>query len=114
MNSAKRTFNPLLSRSFRYSQTENADLIYYCDWGATIQPDTIASSTWVVEDGSVTITNEAATDYITSAMITGDVGESTIVNKIVMASGQTDERIIKLKIVSNDVPFLDGDYGCWL
>lgn len=111
MNVAKRTFNPLLGRTFRYSQAENADLEYVGNWGVAVQPETVESSTWTVERGSVTISDEAFTGSATSAKITGEPGESTIVNKVVLSSGETDERIILLKITDNDIPFIDRDYG---
>lgn len=111
MNVSKRTFNPLLASSFRYSQSEDADLTYSGNWGPTIQTATITTSTWTVEDGSVTISNESNTDSTTSATITGEVGESIITNKVVLSDGQTDERKILLKIKANDIPSINDDYG---
>lgn len=111
MNVSKRTFNPLLAKSFRFSQSENADLIYQGGWAATIQPGTISDSTWTVESGSVTITNKSNTTTTTTAQIAGEVGESIIVNKVTLADGQADERKILLKITANDTPVINDDYG---
>jgi hypothetical protein len=111
VNIAKRTFNPLLSPTFRHSQAENAELRYTGNWGATIQPDTISSSTWVVERGDAVVSDEAFTDGNTSAVISGPAGESIIVNKIVSSSGEVDERILLLKITANYGPFANRGYG---
>lgn len=111
MNSSKRTFNPLQASSFRYSQLEDADLSYHGNWGHVIQPDTVSSSTWSVESGSATISNESFTDTLTTATITGPVGESIIVNTITTDTGQVDQRIINLKITAKDKPFINRDYG---
>lgn len=111
MNSSKRTFNPLQDYHFRYEQLEDANLAYSGNWGHAIQPDTIATSTWSVEDGSATISNENNTTTTTSATITGPVGESIIVNTITTSGGQTDQRIINLKIAAKDMPFINDDYG---
>jgi hypothetical protein len=111
MNSSKRTFNALQASHFRYSQLEDADLSYHGNWGHVIQPDTVSSSTWTVESGSATISNESLTDGLTAATITGHVGESIIVNTITTVAGYVDQRIINLKITAKNVPFINNDYG---
>lgn len=115
MNISERTFNPLLGRTFRYEQSENADLKYQGNWGPVVHPLTVSSSTWTVEEGTVTISNESLSGNTTSAEFTGSVGESTIVNKVTLSDGQVDERIIKLKIADNSTPYIQNDYtdpGC--
>jgi hypothetical protein len=111
MNISERTFNPLLAGSFRYQQSENSDLKYNGNWGPLIQPANVSTSTWTIEDGSVTLSNEALSGNKTSVLITGSVGEATIVNKVVLDDGQTEERTIKLKIIDNSIPRINYDYG---
>jgi|GEM_PF-3878333 hypothetical protein len=111
MNIVKRTFNPLLAKIFRFSQSENALLKYSGNWKPAIGALTISTSAWTVEDGTVTLSSEANSAGITSVHITGSVGESTITNKVTLSDGQIDERIIKLKIIDNDIPSIDDDYG---
>ena len=111
MNNSKRTFNPLLGKTFRYAQSENAELKYQGNWGPQIQTLTIASSEWVVEYGSAVLASEAATTTVTSVIISGNAGESKIINKVTLSDGQVDERAIMLKIRSNNDPYLNSDYG---
>ncbi len=112
MNIAKRTINALLGRrTFRFEQTENAKLKYQVNWKPLIQALTISASVWTVEDGSVTLSSETNVSGITAVVITGSVGESTISNKVTLSDGQIDERIIKLKIIDNDIPVYESDYG---
>lgn len=111
MNNKKRTFNPILSDSTRFPQSEDSDLIYVGNWSAVVQGLTIATSEWTVESGSVTITNESNTTTTTTAQITGDPGESIIVNKVTLSDGQVDEHKVLLKIKANDTPVINNDYG---
>lgn len=101
MNIVKRTFNPLLGRSFRYEQPESAKLMYHGNWGVAIQPGKIISSAWEAEAGDVVFTDEAFTDGKTSVMISGRIGEAVIVNRVVLESGEVDERVLKLHIASD-------------
>ena len=110
MNNTKRTFNALLGHVFRFSQAEGSDLEYTGNWGPALHPETIISSTWLVVDGSATISNQASTDTTTSATITGPPCESTIVNTVVTSGGQTDQRTVNLKIKSNDKYYMNEDY----
>lgn len=110
MNNSKRTFNPLLAKSFRFSQSENSGLKYVGNWGVAIQPLTIASSEWVIETGNAAIASELNTTTTTSVILSGVTGESSIINKVILSDGQTDERKILLKICSNNEPQLDDDY----
>ena len=103
MNISKRTFNALKGRAFRYEQTESAQLKYYGNWGAAIQPAKIISSAWEAECGDVVFTDSEFTDGKTSVMISGKKGETVIVNRIVLDSGEIDERVLKLRI--------DNEYG---
>lgn len=103
MNNTKRTFNPLLGRSFRYEQPESAKLMYHGNWGVAIQPGKIVSSAWEAERGDVVFSDESFTDTATSAMVSGRIGEAVIVNRVVLESGEIDERVLMLRI--------DSDYG---
>jgi hypothetical protein len=102
MNIAKRTINSLMQRSGRFIQSENSNLKYQVDYVAQLGSDTIATSTWTVESGSLTVTGGAESDNITSAVVSGSTGESRLVNKITTTtSGETIERIFRIKITDN-------------
>lgn len=112
MNKVKRQFEPLLSRSFRFQQSENAELVYTGNWGPVIQDETLAASAWTVERGDAVLSDEAFTaDGVTSVTVSGIPGESTIVNKVTLSNGEIDERILQVRITDNDVPRYDNDYG---
>lgn len=104
----------MLGQSFRYEQSENSQLKYQGNWGPAIQPETISSSTWVVEEGDAVLASESNTDYVTEVLVSGQPGESTIVNRVVTSGGQTEERIIKLRVNDNTIPRINRDYdqGC--
>jgi len=110
MNITKRTFNPLLGRIFRFVQSENSSLKYEGNWGPAVA-QTVSASSWTVEEGDATLSSEALVSQTTSVIITGTPGENIIVNKVTLADGQIEERILKLKITDNDLPDYDTDYG---
>ena len=113
MNNSKRTFNPLLGKIFNYQQSENASLKYQGNWGHVIN-QALSDSTWTVESGDAVLSGASfvtSGSGTTAVNISGTPGRSVIVNKITMADGQIDERTIKLKIVDNDIPVYNYDYG---
>ncbi len=85
----------------RAEQTENAANTYTVNWSAQLGTDTISTSTWTSEDSGVTIANEANDTLTASCRLSGDIGRYRIVNKIVTAAGDTDERYIELTIKDN-------------
>lgn len=111
MNITSREINALQKRREVFKQSENADLDYVVNWSAVLDTDTISTSSWS-STPSLTISNETNTNKKPSAIITGNVGEYIVVNKIVTAAGITDERKFRLFIQDNEYP-LDAveDYG---
>ncbi len=90
-------------------QTENAAKTYTVNWSAQLGSDTISTSTWTTEDSAVTIANESNTTTSASCRLSGDVGRYRVVNKIVTAAGDTDERYIDLTVKDNTRIYRD-DY----
>jgi hypothetical protein len=112
MNVSKRTFNPLLSKLFRYEQAENTELKYRGNWGPIARGETVSSSTWEVESGNATLSSESVEtgNKITSVIITGSAGESKIINTVTFSDGQVDSREILLRINSDSDGTLINDY----
>lgn len=97
MNPLKRTVNPLLGRIYTYKQADNTSLKYQVNWGATIQPATVVTSTWTVDSGTAVLSSESFTDTGTSVVVTIDDDVANLItNKITMSDNQIDERSIKL------------------
>lgn len=75
-----------------------AILDYPIDWSAWLDGDTIATSTWVAEDG---ITIDSDTNTATTAVVWlsgGTLGMTyRITNHIVTAGGREDDRTITVK-----------------
>lgn len=92
-------------------QHENAAKTYTINWAAQLAGDTIATSTWSSEDSGVTIANEVNTTLIASCRISGSIGRYRIVNKIVTAAGDTDERYLDISIRDNTQIFTDDYWG---
>jgi hypothetical protein len=111
MNLIKRTINALIQRSGRFQQSENSNLKYQVNYQPILGASgTISTSTWTTESGSLTLTNEASADGITSVLVTGSIGEHRLVNKIVTGDGETYERIFRIKITDNDGDLPTTDY----
>ena len=112
MNITKRTFNPLLGRRFRYDQPEDAELKYQGNWG--VLGLTVSTSEWEKLQGDAVLSGDALASNVTSVTISGEPGDSIIVNKVTFSDGQIDSRIILLKITDNDLPKCEPDYcsGC--
>ena len=108
MNIADRTINALQGQQFSMQQTENAAPSYVVNWASVLQADIIATSTWECT-GTVVIAARANTTSTASARISGEPGRYRVVNRIVTAAGDTDERIILLTIADND-GYRVGDY----
>lgn len=104
------TLNALQHRMLDFRQEENAAVTYVVNWAAFLDGDTISTSSWSTEDGSLTIANEANTTTTASCRLSGDVGKYRAVNKIVTAAGDTHERYIDLAIRDNTSGYA-YDYG---
>jgi hypothetical protein len=100
--------NALQGQQFSYSQSENAALSYVMNWAGVLQSGTISISTWECNE-SLTIAATANTTTTATARLSGEPGHYRIVNRIVTASGDTDERIILLTITDNN-GYRVGDY----
>lgn len=91
-------------------QSENAARVYTVNWASELDTDTISTSTWSCEDSNVTIASDSNTTTTAYATISGSIGEYRIVNKIVTAAGETDERYIDLKIMDNTKYYASTQY----
>lgn len=83
-----------------FLKSQVAVLDYTVDWGPYLAGvDTIASSSWTVPS-QLTGSGQANSTTTASIRVAGGVvgKEYTIVNKIVMASGQIDERSFTLQV----------------
>lgn len=109
MNVNDREVNALQSRTAAYQQSENAAHIYTVNYAATLQAATISTSTWSCATNGATISNTSNTDHTSTAKLSGKPGRYKIVNKITTSTGETDERIISLYIMTNDQTN-QGDY----
>lgn len=109
MNVNDRIINALQRRTSAYQQSENAAYIYTINYAATLQAATIATSTWSSAANGLTISATSNTDTTATAKVTGTPGRYKIVNKITTSTGETDERIISLYIMTNDQTS-QGDY----
>jgi hypothetical protein len=78
----------------------DALLDYDIDWSPWLGADTISSSVWVVEAGTVVVSSDQFTNKVTKVWLQGGVlGEHCrITNRIVTAAGRTDDRTVKLDI----------------
>lgn len=83
----------------RHSKDPAAVLDYQIDWSDWLDDDTISTSTWTVPAG---ITEESSSNTTTTSTIWlsgGTAGQTyTLVNKIITASGRTDERSITINV----------------
>lgn len=106
-----RTVNALRYSETPFHQSENAALTYTVNWAGVLDTDTISTSTWSCEASSVTIAGEANTTTTASARLSASApGTYRVVNKIVTAAGDTDERVVVLMVAYNDESRIDGDY----
>lgn len=110
MNIVKRTINSLMQRSGRFVQSENSNLKYQVNYSAQLGSGIISTSTWTDETGGLTITSTSIDDLVTSALVSGQTGESLLVNKITTDAGETIERIFRIKITDNDGDLPESDY----
>ena len=83
-------------------QTENSAQTYVVNWAVELDTDTISTSTWTAENNGATIANETNTTTQSSCRLSGDPGTYRITNKIVTSNGDTMERYIELRVLSND------------
>lgn len=106
------SFNAIYSALFSVRQPENAKLKYTINWHGAMDSSTISSSTWTTEDSGITISDQANTTTEASCKVTGDPGSYRIVNKVTLADGDIDERIIDVRIIDNTKPFSrTNDFG---
>lgn len=89
---------------FTTQQSENAARIHTIDYSVYLGSDTISSSSWSTDDSGLTIANTANTTTTTTARFSGSPGFYTVINKVVLAGGDTDERTIEVIIRDNDTP----------
>ena len=84
----------------RFDKDPNAVLSYTMKWSKWLGSDTIATSTWVLEDG---ITNDTDANTATTATITlsgGTAGRNyTVTNRITTAAGLTEDRSWIFRVV---------------
>jgi len=83
-----------------FEKDPDGKLDYQNNWELEISPDTITESTWESEDGGLTLSDEANTDYTATVTVAGgNDGESHVAaNHIVRASGLEDTRRIRFNI----------------
>lgn len=106
-----RNVNAAHNNEYRFRQQENAALTYTVNWAGQLDSDTISTSTWSSEDSGVTISGESNTTTEASARVTGaNPGTYRVVNKIVTAGGDTDERVIIVRVDDNDNQVNGSDY----
>ena len=84
-----------------FEKTDNGILDYKIDYTSWLSSDTISSSTWVVATGltldSSSYTNAASTVFLSG----GTLGQRyEVTNTVVTASGRTDERCFRVRIVA--------------
>jgi hypothetical protein len=86
---------------YRVYKDPSASLPYEVDWADWLPDgDTIASSTWVVEQG-LTLVSSTYSSTTAQVVITGGTANRvyTITNQITTAAGLVDQRSIKLYMV---------------
>lgn len=83
-----------------YTKDPAAVLDYEVDWSTWLGDDTIATSTWTVTDGDVTLGGEASTTTTAKVWVSaGTLGSrSKVTNQIVTTAGRTDERTITINV----------------
>ena len=111
MRRNKKTLNARYTE-LKAEQNENAAITYTINYAAELDTDTVSTSTWSCEDSGITIASESNTTKLTSARLSGDVGQYRIVNKVVTTAGDTIERYVDLIIKDNSKHFYP-DYGLW-
>lgn len=78
-------------------------LDYEIDWSNRLTGgDTIDTSTWIVEDGTVAVDTDSKTTTATVAWLSGGAnGETCILtNRVVTVGGRTMDEAVKIKIKS--------------
>jgi len=89
-----------LKQEMTVEQAENAAITYTVNWSGMLDADTIATSTWIAENGG-TVANEANTTTEASARLSGSPSKYLFTNKVTLASGDTMERSITLIVRDN-------------
>lgn len=83
-----------------YTKDPNAELDYIIDWSTWLGADTIASDSWIVDDG---ITKESDSNTTTTATVWlsgGTLGRTyDVTNRIVTAGGRTADQTLRIQIV---------------
>jgi hypothetical protein len=92
-----------------FQQSENSALKYTFNYSSLLQTDTISTSTFTSAP-NLTIASTANTNTTATAIISGQTGWYDLINKIVTAGGQTEERKLRLHITRNDTTPVAGDY----
>ena len=108
MNISDRTINAI-QPSPAFKQSENSALKYQFNYAALLQTDTISTSSFT-SSPLLTIASPTSTTTTATATISGRPGWYDLINKIVTASGQTEERKLRLHITRNDTTPVVGDY----
>lgn len=75
-------------------------LDYQVDWVKRLDGDTISTSTFFIESGTVVIDSDSNTTTETAVFLSGGTidGENLVTNRIVTAGGRTMDQTMKLKI----------------
>ncbi len=75
-------------------------LDYQIDWSARLGTDTISTSTWTINSGSVVLgANTKTTTSVTTWLSGGTLGETCeVANAIVTTGARTLEQLVKIKI----------------
>ena len=102
MAAKNRTVYAIRFKRMAFSQSENALLDYFAVYGAELQGDTIADSTWLDETGGVQITTESFTDSVASAFVNASPGHYILTNKITSALGRVIECIFAITVTDNE------------
>lgn len=80
----------------------NADLDYIVDWSAWLGSDTIASSSWTLDSGDVTLHDDTNDTTTATCFVSGgtDGTIAVLTNRIVTnnSPARTDDRSIHIKI----------------
>jgi len=85
---------------FFLTKTPAATLDYKVDWVDWLDGDTIASSTWLVDDQALVVESDSNTLTTATAWVSGGVDGLAYVlsNHITTAAGRIDVRSIKISI----------------
>ena len=103
MAAKNRTVYALRFKRMAFSQSENALLDYFADYGAELQGDTIDTSEWLDETGGLTISNESNTTSIATAFISANSpGHYIVTNKITSVGGRTIEVTFAITVTDNE------------